>query len=76
MFYKFDSSFAVVKSKILKSTGSAGKMYVNSLSNYKDTSIFVIMGGKWASASDKDSVAILRSNSALDFSGYTCGLLI
>lgn len=76
VFYKFDSSFYLIKSKILKSTGTAGKMYVKSVSNYKDTSIFVILGGKWSSATDKDSVAVLRSNSVLDFTGYTCGLLI
>lgn len=76
VFYKFDANFGVLKQKILKATGTAGKMYVTSISNYRDTSIFIVLGGKWNLASDKESVAILRSNSALDFGSFTCGLLI
>jgi hypothetical protein len=75
VFYKFDSAVNLVKAKLLKSTGVAGKMYANSITIYKDTSIFMVYGGKWITSTDKDSIAVLRANTAFDFAGYTCGLL-
>ena len=75
IFYKFDSSFTVLKSKLLKSTGSGGSMLGKGIFNYQDTGFFVILGGTWVSGGNPSTV-ILKANSDFDFSGFTCGLSI
>lgn len=76
VFYKLDANLNVLISKVLKATGTTGYMLANSISNYKDSSLIFVLGGYWQFSTDKRSVAVLRSNNILDFTGFTCGLAI
>jgi hypothetical protein len=75
IFYKFDSSFNVLKSRLLKSTGASGSMLAKGIFNYRDTGFFVVLGGTWVSPGAASTV-FLKANSNFDFSGFTCGLSI
>lgn len=87
VFFKFDSSFNIVNSpdglagkRIFK--GTTGKLnllgaYINP---YEATgfppALYVMMGGFWLASGSKDAAVILKGSTDLDFSAYTCGIVV